>query len=258
MVISHKHRYVFLELPFTATRAISRELQENYAGEQILCKHSNFPEFARYASSVERRYFVFCGVRNPLQVPVSLFLKYRNASIDDLWLGKDRGWNPAPAFHAWMSRRRVAYAQREGTTFEDYFLKYYRWPYDDWSRVSLPNCDYVVRFESIQEDFAAVLEQIGVRQVRELPRRGNAVSWSHDPAGYYGPRSRARAKWIFGPYMQRWNYEFPADWGESSVSLTSDVADRSLAMVRVPYWKWIRGMIDIDLHAKSKDWVHAA
>jgi hypothetical protein len=45
MVISHKHKYLFVELPKTATSAISHELIETYAGEKILRKRSAYRDF---------------------------------------------------------------------------------------------------------------------------------------------------------------------------------------------------------------------
>ncbi|MEQ8857283.1 MAG: hypothetical protein RIC56_01425 [Pseudomonadales bacterium] len=260
MVISHKHRYVFLELPYTATRAISRELREHYDGEEILCKHSNYPEFVKYASAAEREYRVLCGIRNPLQIPISLYLKYRNTPITDLWLGdlnRDR-WNPVSNLYDRMSRPQVLFAKREDCSFDDFFLKYYRFPYDNWSRVSIPHCDVVLRFESLQSDFSRALDHLGISQVRELPRKGNAVSWSHDPASYYGERSRARAVRVFGPYMRRWQYEFPESWGEARDSVSAELLDNVLAMGRVPYWTWVRGLLDVELRRRAKCWVHRA
>ena len=41
MVISHKHRYVFVEIPHTGSHAISKELCEFYDGQIIHRKHAN-------------------------------------------------------------------------------------------------------------------------------------------------------------------------------------------------------------------------
>ena len=40
MIISHKHKYVFVELPQTASSAIAKELKANYDGHEILFKQS--------------------------------------------------------------------------------------------------------------------------------------------------------------------------------------------------------------------------
>lgn len=260
MIISHKHRYVFLELPFTATRAISRELQLHYDGIPILSKHSNYPDFARYANAIEKNYFIFCGLRNPMQIPVSLYLKYRNTNIEDLWLGdpeKKHNRNPVTLVHDAISRPKVRFAQRNDVGFDDFFLKYFKLPYDDWSRVSLKYCSAIIRFESLQKDFANTLAEIGLKQMRELPKRGNAVAWSHDPAGYYGDRAKARAKWVFGPYMKRWGYRFPEDWDDVGNQALANLTDDVLSFGRFSYWRWIRGILDLDVRARAKLWPHA-
>ena len=59
MIISHVHRYLFVELPHTGSSAVSRELREHYAGTQILYKHARYAEFLRSCSAEERDYFVF-------------------------------------------------------------------------------------------------------------------------------------------------------------------------------------------------------
>jgi hypothetical protein len=71
MIISHKHKFLFVELPLTASTAISRELRANYGGEKILFKHATYQDFLRVANTHEREYFVFSGLRNPLDKAVS-------------------------------------------------------------------------------------------------------------------------------------------------------------------------------------------
>src|SRR2546426_260618 len=40
LIVSHKHRYVFVELPRTGSTAVRHELRELYDGTPILHKHS--------------------------------------------------------------------------------------------------------------------------------------------------------------------------------------------------------------------------
>lgn len=54
MIISHEHRYVFVEVPRTGSSAINRELRERYGGVRILTKPATYEEFARQASDDER------------------------------------------------------------------------------------------------------------------------------------------------------------------------------------------------------------
>ena len=77
MIISRKHNYVFVEMPRTGCTAVGKELLSQYGGERILRKHSTYPDFLRIATDDEKRYFVFSGVRNPLDDAVSHYFKLK-------------------------------------------------------------------------------------------------------------------------------------------------------------------------------------
>ena len=44
MIISHKYKFLFIGLPFSASSAISKDLHLKYDGEPRLSKHSLFIE----------------------------------------------------------------------------------------------------------------------------------------------------------------------------------------------------------------------
>ena len=95
MVISHEHRYLFVELPHTGSTAIHAELCSNYTGENILHKHAYYHEFLKVASSEEKKYFAFSGLRNPLDEAVSIFFKYKTNHgnyINPRQMKKNGGW----------------------------------------------------------------------------------------------------------------------------------------------------------------------
>jgi hypothetical protein len=73
MVISHTYKYLFVELPHTASTAIHQELCENYEGIPIIRKHAPYHEFIRIATAEEKVYFVLSGIRNPLDEAVSIY-----------------------------------------------------------------------------------------------------------------------------------------------------------------------------------------
>ena len=77
MIISSKHKYVFVELPRTGCTAVGKELISQYDGERILSKHGTNQDFLRIASDDEKRYFMFSGVRNPLDDAVSYCFKLK-------------------------------------------------------------------------------------------------------------------------------------------------------------------------------------
>ena len=61
MIISHKYKFLFIGLPFSASSAISKELHLNYNGEPLLRKHSMYYEFKNLATEDELNYFVFAN-----------------------------------------------------------------------------------------------------------------------------------------------------------------------------------------------------
>ena len=75
MMISHQHRYVYIEVPRTGSSAVRRELREMYDAEPILRKHATYRDFLRQASADEKTYFAFSGIRNPLDVAVTRVLQ---------------------------------------------------------------------------------------------------------------------------------------------------------------------------------------
>ncbi len=72
MIISHQHRYLFVELPRTGSTAISRELRQNYDGESILVKHATY-QISKDGDSGGERVLCLFRYRNPLDDAVSLY-----------------------------------------------------------------------------------------------------------------------------------------------------------------------------------------
>ena len=55
MIISHKYRFLFIGLPFSASSAISKELHAKYEGLPYLRKHSLYHEFKKVATINEKK-----------------------------------------------------------------------------------------------------------------------------------------------------------------------------------------------------------
>jgi hypothetical protein len=210
MIISHKHRYLFVEVPRTGSSAISRELRELYGGERILTKHSTYDEFARRASDDERSYFVFAGVRNPLDDMVSQYFKVKteHRKVRGATSRAGRG-----GWRRWVGRRMSRYLAGTDADFSSWFLRYKLLPYDTVASVSRHRFDHVIQFERLADDFARALERIGLEVQRPLPLHNPTSARSRDFASYYSPAAIRRARRVFGPFMRRWGYEFPSEWG---------------------------------------------
>jgi hypothetical protein len=237
VIISHEHKYVFVELPHTGCTAVSRELCRNYAGEPLLRKHSNYHHFLNIATQAEREYFVFSGIRNPMDEAVSVYYKFRTdhgkAYSDPRRLRQYGGWVRDIAL------RKREYVIRGDVAFSVFLEAFYRLPYDNWSSLSHHRFDYVMRFEDLQRDFAAVLHKLGLKAQRPLPVENPTQKQDSDFVTHYTAECRQHAKWVFGPFMRRWNYRFPEGWGAQSIPWSSELLFRVLGPYRRFRWRYL-------------------
>jgi hypothetical protein len=241
MIISHEHRYLFVELPRTGSTAIRRELRDLYGGVPILHKHATYEEFLRKATPAERGYFVFSGIRNPLDDAVSQYFKLKtdhNRRMTD----PSRTPRAKPLLNRIVDRRIFRYLERTDATFADYFMRYQWLPYDRWSSLSHDRFDFVIRFEHLAEDFDEVLRRIGIDPKRPLPRVNSTAKRGRDWRDYYPPRTWARARRVFGPFMERWGYEFPAEWAAGPVRTSHRLQYRAFSFLATIYWRHLRSL----------------
>ena len=221
MVLSDKHKYVFIELPFTASTAISRELRECYDGRKILVKHANYTQFLMGANQEQKQYFSFSGVRNPLDEAVSRFLKLKS--------------NPQTVYEEpWVTpqiRRRYKWVSENDRSFSDYFFRYFRFPFENWASLDHKRMDYVYRLENVVDEFDTILRRIGIEPLRSLPVRHKTAGkapWKE----YYPPHTRSRAAFVFGPFMNRWGYSFPEEWGIQGVPQNAEIIYRGKVVTK--------------------------
>lgn len=210
MIISHRYRYLFIEVPHTASTAISHELRERYAGQPILHKHANYFEFLRQCRRDERSYFVFAAVRHPLDVLVTEYTKlhtnHRGAFTDPARRAEHGGWVDDD------QQSRFRFVQTPEHTFSDYVGRYYDDIYHNWFLVGHDRFQRVMRYETIASAFQEVLEELNISPERELPMV-NRSQRERDFSSYYDSRElRQRMAWICGPFMERWGFPFPRDW----------------------------------------------
>lgn len=239
MIISHRHRYLFIELPRTGSTAIRRELRENYDGEPILQKHSTYEQFRAQASEDERSYFVFSGIRHPMDDVVSQYFKLKtdhNRRMTD----PTRAPKSKPLLNRIVDRTVFRYLQRTNAEFADYFMRYHWLPYDRWSSLSHDRFDFIIRFECLADDFETVLRRIGIEPVRRLPQVNTTAARERHFTDYYPPRTWKRARRVFGPFMERWGYEFPPEWNVGPVSRAEQLQYRAFSLAATTYWRFVR------------------
>lgn len=234
MILSDRYRYVFVELPHTASTAIARELRERYAGEPILEKHAPYHRFLAIATPEQRRYFVFSGIRNPLDEVVTCYFRYKT---DHRRYSDRTKWRRNGGSISDDSVRRYLFVQQNEADFAAYLRRFHRWPYDTWAALDHRSFDHVIRFERLQEGFAEVLALLGIERTRPLPSANRTAERSRSFTEYYPPALRPYAARIFGPYMEKWGYEFPREWGEVRVPRRSRLLFRVLGPLRRARWR---------------------
>lgn len=210
MIVSHQHRYLFIEIPLTASSAVHHELCSYYDGAPVLHKHASFPEFRRLMGSEAADYFAFATVRNPLDKAVSHYVK-----IKDDYGGYYSNPAAAEALRIDYADLRKHESLREADgSFGDYLKRYQRRAFTESIELSRGQIDFVMRYERLQDDLAAVLEQLGLTRVRPLPVIKRTPGKRREWQSYYDtPEVIAYAKDVFGPFMKRWGYQFPEGWG---------------------------------------------
>ncbi len=227
---------MFIELPRTGSSAVSRELCEHYGGTRILKKHATYRDFLKIASGDEKSYFVFSGIRNPLDKIVSLYFKYRTDQRD---YENSEIYAQSNPFITYLQKKQFRYVKYGNASFSEFFRRFYVFPFDDWSCLDHKRLDFVLHFEELGRDFAEVLKLLGIEPIRPLPVRNKTKARNEDFWSFYGPDVQQRAEWVFGPYLRRWGYVFPLDW-QVSPSRFNDIALQLLNIFRIFYWRYLR------------------
>jgi hypothetical protein len=238
MVISDKYKYVYFELAHTGTTAISNELVEHYDGIKVLQKHTNYYEFMRWATPEQKRYYQFSGIRNPLDEAVSVYNKFvsdHKGRFSNPNMAEEKGGNVTSKQAA-----KYRYIKSEKANFAEFFLRFYRYPYDNSSAIRHRKMNCIIRFESIQEDFSAVLKDLGLTPVREIPKINPTANKERNWMQAYDPAAVRHAMGIFGPFMNTWDYRFPEEWGPVTIPWQSMLLYRLLKPVRCFYWQQFR------------------
>jgi hypothetical protein len=261
LIISQRYRYLFIEIPLTGSWSIRNELLDHYDGFEILHKHATYPDFLRIATDEEKKYFVVAGCRNPLDEQVSSFFKLKS---DHKGLYSD----PKPSINSFA----IDYAdidafkaiQKPDASFESFFLSSKIWarPYSNMIDISSPNLDFVIRFERLNEDFSQLLTQLGVRQVRPVPVSNKTLQRTVKWESYYTQPMIPRAKRIYGPFMNKWGYEIPEEWGDYKESQIREaeyrlsVAMKKVYLTRIRYNNTVLARIFRWLNGKMKRFVY--
>lgn len=237
MIISDKYKYLFIEVPHTGSSALSKELREKYDGQEILYKHANYHEFLKVATPQQKKYFVFAGVRNPLEEVVSDYNKYLtnndNSYTDPKLLIKNGGW---------VSERKVELYKmvQANKDFGQFLRASHKTVFTSNANVNKKHCDYILKLETIDDDLTNILKELGVKKARPLPVV-NKTKRKGTYKDYYKGDSINYAVKIFGPFMEEWGYELPKEWSGAKVKPYDRMLYKLAKLGRSGYSTLIKG-----------------
>lgn len=209
MIYSEKHRYLFLEVPNTASTAMSAELRESYAGEAIGRKHGFYGAAGRIlGQDIVNDLFVFCSVRNPLDIWVTRYQKIKNDHKGNYTNPKKFKRNGG-----WIADEQVEmyeFITQNDASFAEFIAKYPDGLKFNWL-TQIEKCNHVVKFEELPGGFTEVLEKIGIEPVRPLPVV-NKTSNKKPFLDYYDEAAKATAVKQLSGVMETLGYDFPEDF----------------------------------------------
>lgn len=246
MLISHQYKFLFIGLPFSASSAIHHQLHEEYNAIPRLRKHSLYHEFFKSANDKEKRYFVFAVLRNPMDIVITNYEKMK-ANAKGNFTNPDC-FTENGGHITRKQREKFHFINDKSVTFQDYFNKYFNKPYDNLASLTTQYCDFLIKYESISTDYLEVLTQIGIKDALPLKVLNKTKGKRKiDITAYYTDDIKKKAIFVFGPFMRKYNYEFPILWGNVEISLFSRIYFKSLSLlmrINQKYFKSYKNKID--------------
>lgn len=235
MIISHKHKYVFVGLPLAASTAISKELCEMYDGEPILSKHSLYQDFLKVATDEEKTYKVIATVRNPLDHIVSQYEKSKenvnNIYTKEEFLVKNGGF--VSEKDAYVSKK----LREENKSFEWFLEKKFTFPYDNWISCTKKYCDFIIQFDNLQQSFEDALSYCNIESKRPLPVVNKTPDKKPFEGYYQSLKSQKTSMYVVGPFMKHHDIKFPDFWKFKRVPVLATLLFKLLYVFRQRIWK---------------------
>mgnify|MGYP003965028931 CR=1 FL=1 len=225
MIISHKHKFVFIHIPKNGGCSVSDALLQShkkndddhwnsiptsvalrfcadgiYMNSTDLKQHDPIIKVQEYFSKNDwnfNEYFKFCFSRNPWDRLISYFhygKKVYNKNI------KEGIHPPGSAPYKWMSKFNCEFKQYGETAM---FARPQRWSIDGSN--SEPIIDFFGKIENLQEDFNTICDKIGIPR-QELPHV-NKTKHKHYTE-YYNDKIWTRVVERYAKDIEYFGYKF--------------------------------------------------
>lgn len=162
VIVSHEHRFVFVQVPQTGCTAIGAWMVEHLNGEKVLRKHTTLSEARRVLGSSIEGYPVIASVRDSIDQFVSSYYKVLTRP----------GSGAAP--RSWYGlrspkSRRDEWARSESPTIDAYIDRFVRRPHAPVWALSLRRADLVLRYEQIDQVPGLVARLLAIDDLPPVP-----------------------------------------------------------------------------------------
>ena len=157
-------------------------------------------------------------MRNPLDVAVTEYSKlksnHRGHFTNPSRFARNGGWIPESHL------AKFRFITGRDSDFSEFFAYFYDAVYHNWVLLGHDQMDLVMRYENLEEDFKTALGRIGLSPVRPIPRWNRTTDRQKDFRPYYNQNIHDQAAQVFGPFMKKWGYDFPEEWGNMAVPIS--------------------------------------
>lgn len=199
MIISHKHKYIFVGLPMTGSSAISKELIELYGGESIYMKHTNITYLIKKTNINIKDYYVFGVYRDPIEMAYSQYSKIKvnakGAFTNKDLLTKNGGYVTEKQYKFFKKIQSGDYSFLE---FID--KKYSFLVYDNPLSINYKYLDHIISFHNLSNEFKEVLTKCNLESIREIPVYNKTIKNEDGPI-LLPPKI---IKKVFSPFLKEY------------------------------------------------------
>ena len=164
---------------------------------------------------------MFSVLRNPMDIIVSVYFKMKlnpKGNFTNPKLFKENGGHITKS-----QRAEYNFIKDNNSTFQQYFLRFYKTPYDNLFSITSDHCDFIIQYKNINKDYVLALEKAGINNPTPFAEKNKTIGKDKDLLFYYSNDVRDRAIKVFGPFMKKYNLDFPISWGNPSVPLISTI-----------------------------------
>ena len=217
MIVSHKHKFIFIHLGRTGGRALTRALAEHCGEDDIITPVDgvgrNYSGYRRHATSAEIRarigedrfadYFKFTIERNPWDKILSRYRDYTNnprgrlyKRLPQLIGGKPLSFDNWFALRVWQARL-LGFGHHRFPGLDDGYI--------EDGRVTV---DFIGRYESLDAHLGLIAQRLGL-DLAPLPRIGHvAVARDKPYTDMYSASMRRLVEDLYAQDLALLGYRF--------------------------------------------------